>query len=105
MILAENGISLPFISPKKFIPLRKETYGAQIPSPPHGAEEEDLELSQELDQVLAYHQATKHSFTKMAPGPRAMDWSNGPLPFPQLRSPPFSFLPMQPLATPSPTRS
>jgi SagB-type dehydrogenase family enzyme len=42
-------------------------------------------MSQELDQVLAYHQATKHSFTRMAPGPRTMDWPNEPRPFRRFR--------------------
>jgi len=39
-------------------------------------------MSKDLNQVLAYHQATKHSFTKMAPKPRAMDWPNEPRSFP-----------------------
>ncbi len=73
------------ISPKKFSPLRNKAYpttgGVQTSPPPPGAEEEDLELSKELDQVLAYHQATKHSFTRMAPGPKTMDWPNEPRPF------------------------
>ena len=42
-------------------------------------------MSQQLDQVLAYHQATKHSFTKMAPGPKSMDWANEPAPFRRYR--------------------
>ena len=46
-------------------------------------------MSQELDQVLAYHQATKHSFTRMAPGPRTMDWANEPRPFRRFRGAPL----------------
>ncbi|HRW83090.1 MAG TPA: SagB/ThcOx family dehydrogenase [Methanothrix sp.] len=42
-------------------------------------------MSQELESVLAYHQATKHSFTKMAPGPKTMDWANEPAPFRRYR--------------------
>jgi SagB-type dehydrogenase family enzyme len=53
------------------------------------SEEEDIELSEELDQVLAYHQATKHSFTRMAPGPKAMDWPNEPRPFRRFRGAEF----------------
>jgi len=34
-----------------------------------------------FDQILAYHQATKHGVHEMAPGPRRMDWSNEPCPF------------------------
>lgn len=39
----------------------------------------------ELDQVLAYHEATKHSFTRMAPGPKGMDWGIEPAPFRRYR--------------------
>ncbi|MCR3884404.1 MAG: SagB/ThcOx family dehydrogenase [Methanothrix sp.] len=42
-------------------------------------------MSQELDVVLAYHQATKHSFARMAPGPKMMDWANEPAPFRRFR--------------------
>lgn len=42
-------------------------------------------MSEELEFVLAYHQATKHSFTRMAPGPRTMDWANEPAPFRRYR--------------------
>ncbi|MGC9514347.1 SagB/ThcOx family dehydrogenase [Methanocrinis sp.] len=42
-------------------------------------------MSEELDQVFAYHQATKHSFTRMAPGPKTMDWGNEPRPFRRFR--------------------
>ncbi len=42
-------------------------------------------MSEELDQVFAYHQATKHSFTRMAPGPETMDWGNEPRPFRSFR--------------------
>ncbi len=42
-------------------------------------------MSEELDQVLAYHQATKHSFTRMAPGPKGMDWGIEPAPFRRYR--------------------
>jgi SagB-type dehydrogenase family enzyme len=42
-------------------------------------------MSQELDVVLAYHQATKHSFARMAPGPKTMDWANEPAPFRRYR--------------------
>ncbi len=42
-------------------------------------------MSKELDQVLAYHQATKHSFTRMAPGPKTMDYGIEPRPFRRYR--------------------
>jgi hypothetical protein len=38
-------------------------------------------MSEELDQVLARHKATKHSFTRMAPGPKTMDVGIEPAPF------------------------
>ncbi len=46
-------------------------------------------MSETLDQVLAYHQATKHSFTRMAPGPKSMDWTNEPRPFRRFRGAPL----------------
>lgn len=42
-------------------------------------------MSDELEFVLAYHQATKHSFPRMAPGPKTMDWANEPRPFRRFR--------------------
>jgi len=42
-------------------------------------------MSEELEQVLAYHQATKHSFARMAPGPKAMDYGIEPAPFRRYR--------------------
>jgi SagB-type dehydrogenase family enzyme len=35
----------------------------------------------ELDQVLAYHQATKHQFNRYARGPDYLDWATQPDPF------------------------
>jgi hypothetical protein len=37
-------------------------------------------ISGKLDQALARHQATKHSFKRMAPGPKAMDYGIEPAP-------------------------
>jgi|GEM_PF-2083911 len=42
-------------------------------------------MSEELDQVLARHQATKHSFQRMTPGPKGMDWGIDPAPFRRYR--------------------
>ena len=58
-----------------------------VPSPDPASRhaQEDLELSEELEFVLAYHQATKHSLTRMAPGPKTMDWANEPAPFRRYR--------------------
>jgi SagB-type dehydrogenase family enzyme len=38
-------------------------------------------MSEELDRVLAYHQATKHQFGRFARGPRHLDWAIQPDPF------------------------
>lgn len=38
-------------------------------------------MSEDLDQVIAYHQRTKHQPHAMAPGPGWLDWSNQPDPF------------------------
>ena len=46
-------------------------------------------MSQELNRVIAYHEATKHNFTKMAPGPKTMDWGNEPAPFRRYRGAPL----------------
>ncbi|XP_048234263.1 uncharacterized protein LOC8270603 isoform X2 [Ricinus communis] len=37
--------------------------------------------TQKLNQVLRYHNQTKHSFTNYARGPRGLDWANQPNPF------------------------
>ena len=38
-------------------------------------------MSKGFDQVIAYHQRTKHQPQAMAPGPGGLDWSNQPDPF------------------------
>ena len=38
-------------------------------------------MSEDFDQVIAYHQRTKHQPQAMAPGPGGLDWSNQPDPF------------------------
>jgi len=38
-------------------------------------------MSEYFDQVIAYHQRTKHQPKAMAPGPGGLDWSNQPDPF------------------------
>ncbi len=38
-------------------------------------------MSEELDQVLVYHQATKHHFGRFAKGPGRLDWATQPDPF------------------------
>jgi hypothetical protein len=38
-------------------------------------------MPEDLDQVIAYHQRTKHQPHAMAPGPRGLDWANQPDPF------------------------
>lgn len=38
-------------------------------------------MSEELERVLAYHQATKHHFDRFARGPGSLDWTTQPDPF------------------------
>ncbi|ONI22652.1 hypothetical protein PRUPE_2G142200 [Prunus persica] len=47
--------------------------------PEHPRDPEDQELL--LQQVLKYHNQTKHHFTKYARGPHGLDWANQPNPF------------------------
>jgi SagB-type dehydrogenase family enzyme len=46
-------------------------------------------MSQELDQVLAYHQATKHHLGRFARGPGRLDWATQPDPFRRYRGAPL----------------
>jgi SagB-type dehydrogenase family enzyme len=39
------------------------------------------ELTEQLQAVFAYHQATKHCFERFASGPDGLDWANQPDPF------------------------
>ena len=38
-------------------------------------------MPDELEQVIAYHQATKHHLNRYAPGPHGLDWATQPDPF------------------------
>ena len=38
-------------------------------------------VSDELEQILAYHDATKHQLHRYARGPGGLDWANQPDPF------------------------
>ena len=42
-------------------------------------------MSEALDRVLAYHQATKHQFGRFARGPGRLDWATQPHPFRRYR--------------------
>jgi SagB-type dehydrogenase family enzyme len=50
-------------------------------------------MSQELDQVLVYHQATKHHWGRYARGPGRLDWATQPDPFRRYRG--ASVLPLE----------
>ncbi|OVA19540.1 Nitroreductase-like [Macleaya cordata] len=60
-----------FSSPPPAIPSKEEQN-----SDPQKEEQELL-----LNQVLKYHNQTKHSFTNYAKGPHGLDWANQPNPF------------------------
>ena len=38
-------------------------------------------MPEDLERVMAYHQATKHHFDRYAPGPHGLDWATQPDPF------------------------
>lgn len=40
-----------------------------------------ISVSEDFDQIIAYHLRTKHQPQAMAPGPKGLDWSNQPDPF------------------------
>ncbi|HSR32600.1 MAG TPA: SagB/ThcOx family dehydrogenase [Anaerolineae bacterium] len=42
-------------------------------------------MTEELDRVFAYHQATKHHFGRFARGPVSLDWASQPEPFRRYR--------------------
>ena len=60
----------------------------QHPQPPSGAD------SFPLDQVLAYHQRTKHRLERYAAGPEVLDWSAQPEPFREFTGAPRIRLPL-----------
>ncbi len=49
---------------------------------------------EEIAQVVAYHQATKHGYHRSARGPGYMDWSNQPDPFRRYSGAPLIYLPI-----------
>ena len=47
-----------------------------------------------LEQVLRYHERTKHHFNRFAPGPGQLDWANQPDPFRRYAGAPLARLPI-----------
>ena len=47
-----------------------------------------------LEEVLRYHERTKHHFNRFAPGPGQLDWANQPDPFRRYAGAPLARLPL-----------
>jgi SagB-type dehydrogenase family enzyme len=47
-----------------------------------------------LEEVMRYHERTKHHFARFAPGPGALDWANQPDPFRRFEGAPLTPLPL-----------
>jgi SagB-type dehydrogenase family enzyme len=47
-----------------------------------------------LEEVMRYHERTKHHFARFAPGPGQLDWANQPDPFRRFEGAPLTRLPL-----------
>jgi SagB-type dehydrogenase family enzyme len=47
-----------------------------------------------LEEVMRYHERTKHHFARFAPGPGRLDWANQPDPFRRFEGAPLTRLPL-----------
>jgi len=47
-----------------------------------------------LEEVMRYHERTKHHFARFAPGPGQLDWANQPDPFRRFEGAPLTQLPL-----------
>ncbi|KAJ8626556.1 hypothetical protein MRB53_019863 [Persea americana] len=59
----------------------------------HQQQQQQQQQQENLNQVLKYHNQTKHSFNRYARGPHGLDWANQPNPF--RRYLPAPLLPLQ----------
>jgi SagB-type dehydrogenase family enzyme len=48
----------------------------------------------QLEEVMRYHERTKHHFARFAPGPGQLDWANQPDPFRRFEGAPLTRLPL-----------
>jgi SagB-type dehydrogenase family enzyme len=55
-----------------------------------------VEAAALLEDVLRYHERTKHHFARFAPGPGRLDWANQPDPFRRFEGAPLTPLPLVP---------
>ncbi|KAI4356778.1 hypothetical protein L6164_000771 [Bauhinia variegata] len=78
-------LNLTTISNKRFVPAMffSSSPPSSSPSPSMTNPKEDFEKQKllQVQEVLKYHNQTKHSFNKYARGPHGLDWANQPNPF------------------------
>ena len=53
-----------------------------------------MQDAERLEEVLRYHERTKHHFARFAPGPGQLDWANQPDPFRRFEGAPLTPLPL-----------
>jgi SagB-type dehydrogenase family enzyme len=53
-----------------------------------------MQHAERLEEVLRYHERTKHHFARFAPGPGQLDWANQPDPFRRFEGAPLTPLPL-----------
>jgi SagB-type dehydrogenase family enzyme len=53
-----------------------------------------MDESRRLEEVMRYHERTKHHFARFAPGPGQLDWANQPDPFRRFEGAPLTPLPL-----------
>jgi SagB-type dehydrogenase family enzyme len=58
---------------------------------------ERIQVPDQIEQLIAYHEMSKHRFDRYAPGPGRMDWASQPRPFRRYEGAPFMRLPWIPL--------
>ncbi|XP_057807375.1 uncharacterized protein LOC131022029 [Salvia miltiorrhiza] len=80
--IIHHRLPLPTAAAKKIVPSLSMSTSSQETA----AMEEKQEL---VNQVLRYHDQTKHSFTKYARSARGLDWANQPNPFRRYLSAPL----------------
>jgi SagB-type dehydrogenase family enzyme len=53
-----------------------------------------VQAAARLEEVMRYHERTKHHFARFAPGPGELDWANQPDPFRRFEGAPLTRLPL-----------
>ncbi|THG09811.1 uncharacterized protein LOC114304954 [Camellia sinensis] len=94
LLLPTTTTTTTTTTPKKAPTLTMSLSSSPSPSPSPSIEEDsDKQQKLSLNQIIKYHNQTKHSFTNYARGPHGLDWANQPNPFRRyLSSPLFPLL-------------